>query len=208
MSSCSKRCVVNGCRVRMVHRHDGKKFKSKIRPWYTFQEPRVGRDYKRDKNPDKIPWRGPEFDVQGEGDLLVSNDTTGLGGDPFMGDSFVDDDLENQELEENSGKRKKKRKGDELIVEKKEKGDPWDIENVEDEPDKKEIIADPSNSDPAQKVAPKEEPIKKAPEKKLSKKEQKKKDKEEEKKYLKELREEREKKTPVEEVEEEDDWGF
>jgi hypothetical protein len=138
----------------MVHRHDGKKFKSKIRPWYAYQEPRVGRDVKRDKNPDKIPWDGPDFDGADDEDLLVSNDTALT--DDFINDdfyidsdslsdndvapdeSFLGDDefFDEEEEEDEKPKKRKKRKGkkgEEEPEKKKDEGDPWDIENLTDE---------------------------------------------------------------------------
>lgn len=145
----------------MEHRHDGKKFKSKVRPWYAYQNPRVGRDVKRDKDPDKTPWTPPEFEAPDENSLVASNDSS-MGEDDFMGDEFYDGsgegDLEDgssedqpedsflgddeefyEDEEEDDGskgkrKRKKKRKGEEEEPQKEEeKGDPWDIEFIEED---------------------------------------------------------------------------
>ncbi|QNL23096.1 hypothetical protein HZR84_14495 [Hyphobacterium sp. CCMP332] len=216
MSSCSKKCQVNGCRVRMEHRHSGEKFKSKIRPWYAFQNPRVGRDYKRDKSPDKIPWDGPDIEGAEARDMLVSNDSSDFGGDEFMDDEFyVEDSLggdnfapEDENL--NKKQKKKKRKGEEEEEVKKEPaGDPWDIENIKEEDP---VIRKPVNAEKKTEVGPEESNTEELKERKTednqkeTKEEQK--EKKKSKKQIAKEREERLKKELQEEEEEEDDWGF
>ena len=88
ITSCHEKCLVNGCRTRMEHRHSGKKFKSRVRPWFAYQNPKIGHDYKRDISPDKIPWKyiKPPTPLTEEA-MTASTDTMGL--------DFVDDsDLE------------------------------------------------------------------------------------------------------------------
>lgn len=206
-TACSKRCVVNGCRVRMEHRHGDMKFKSKIRPWYAYQNPRVGRDYKRDKDPDKIPWDMPVMDEPSDQDMLVSNDTVGIPSDEFMGNDFIAEDDSmgvsgSSLVSEGQGKKKKRRnkKGkDEEEQVQQVKKDPWDIENISDEPGEEEIEPEKDNEEEIIK-----ETEKKEEEQKKQSKEEKKKEKEEEKKKKEALDDE----WGEEEEEEDDGWGF
>lgn len=212
LSSCSKKCKVNGCRVRMVHRHSGKKFKSKVRKWYTYQNPRVGRDYKRDVSPDKIPWDRPDVEGAEGKNMLASNDTSSFGDDGFMGDEFYEGDSLGRDGflpgEEESGKKKKRRRRaeEEDEVEEKQTGDPWDIENIKEEDP---VVRKPVTEDKKDEIAEIEA------ESSEEKKEDSEGEKEEEKKSKKEIAEERKKareellkKQLEEEEEEDDDWGF
>ena len=197
--------MVNGCRVRMDHRHNGKKFKSKIRPWYAFQNPRVGRDVKRDKNPDKIPWDSPMMEEPMDEDLLVSNDTTGMPYDEFMDDPFMSEEDSadfgtDSFVAEDTGKKKKKkkrRKGEEEEEVQKVKTDPWYIENVSDEPEEEE-----------EEILPEEETEEGESTEKQDKSKKTKKDRKKEKEEERQRQEELEKEWEEEEEEEDDDWGF
>ncbi len=203
LSACSKRCVVNGCRVRMVHRHDGKKFKSKIRPWYAYQNPRVGRDYKRDKDPDKIPWKTPEMAEPSEENLLVSNDTTGLGGDDF----FNDDEQKNNLVSDESGKKskRKKKKGEEELEVQEPPGDPWDIENVDNSrPEPKPI--EPKSTENLD--SDKEDENNVSSNKEQNNSEDNKKDKKSKKDKEKDKKPKTIPKEEIVEEEDDDDWGF
>ncbi len=216
MFSCTKKCQVNGCRVRMEHRHSGEKFKSNIRPWYAFQNPRVGRDYKRDKSPDKIPWDGPDIEGAEGSDMLVSNDSSDFGADEFMDDEFyVEDSLggdnfapEDEKLTKKQ--KKKKRKGEEEEEVKKEPaGDPWDIENIKEEDP---VLRKPVDEEKKTEESTEDSPLEKQKEDQdADNQKNKKEDKKEKKKSKKQLakeRDERLKEELLEEEEEEDDWGF
>jgi hypothetical protein len=148
----------------MEHRHSGKKFKSRVRHWYTYQNPRIGRDYIRDISPDKIPWKYIEPPTSlSDVEMTASTDTMAL---DFVDDSDIVRDKEesqdgyfeeeepveeedifgaedwNEDEEEQKDqksqqkeKKKKKKKKKKKGEEEEEKRDPFFFEDEEDDDD-------------------------------------------------------------------------
>ena len=125
----------------MEHEHGGEKFKSRIRRWYTYQNPTVGRDFKRDIPADQIPWVVEPTEPDDETLMAgtdsswseLQGDSTGTGQEDFFGEDDYEEEL--GEEEEKKKKKKKKKKGEE---EEEEKLDPFfygDEDEDEDDDD-------------------------------------------------------------------------